>query len=461
VARLLTLPDNHPVLQLCPNTFPKTLDREEGEETSANLTPWHMQNPLKPRYESRLTKALSSVNDIMQPQTTVETINDNVAPPWKTMKALDIHIPTGTKTKTAEQHKEHHRSTLHDKKHLCLYTDGSLLEGRAGAGVHASRAGRVVYQSQHYLGQEMEVFDAELYGIAKAAEAAVKLAKQEETTDVWIFCDNQAAVRRMSTTVAQPGQQYILNAHQHAITLHTMNIHTHIHWVPGHVEVEGNEKADQLAKNGTQRKRKERDAYTSITYIKRRIREKAMETWKKRWPSMKTGRSYQGKPGRNIHPLMRYHQSRKLISTIIQLRTGHGYTRAYLSRIPSTEIESPACTCGYHHQTPKHLLLECRLYNTERKQLKRDIRPLTLTWQTAMHTTRGLQATMTFLQSTGTGTRSWMMGPKDMLLESAGWREYDRGEDENGRTLGEEYIEEAWHDQAEVAEGGGDPAGVG
>jgi hypothetical protein len=118
------------------------------------------------------------------------------------------------------------------------------------------------------------------------------------------------------------------------------------------VEVEGNDQADQLPKKGTERKRKERDAYTSITYLKRWIREKAMETWKKRWPSMKTGQSYQGKPSGNIHPLMRHQQTRKPISTIIQRRSGHGYLPSYLSQIPSTEIESPACTWGYHHQTP-------------------------------------------------------------------------------------------------------------
>jgi hypothetical protein len=48
----------------------------------------------------------------------------------------------------------------------------------------------------------MEVFDAEVYGIAKATEVAVKLAKEEETTNVWIFCHNQAAGRWMSTTIA-------------------------------------------------------------------------------------------------------------------------------------------------------------------------------------------------------------------------------------------------------------------
>jgi ribonuclease HI len=185
-------------------------------------------------------------------------------------------MPTRTKAETAKQHKEQHQSTLHDKKHLSLYTDGSLLEGRAGAGVFASQAGQAAHESQHHLGKEMEVFDAELYGIAKGTEVAVKLVKEEETTDVWIFCDNQAAVRRMGTTVTQPGQEYILCAYQHAMTLQTMDIQTHIHQVSGHMEVEGNEKADQLTKKGTEYKRKERDAHTSITYIKRRIKEKTM-----------------------------------------------------------------------------------------------------------------------------------------------------------------------------------------
>jgi hypothetical protein len=48
----------------------------------------------------------------------------------------------------------------------------------------------VVHQSQYYLGKAMDVFDAELYEIVKATKAAVKLVKEEEMTDIWIFCDN-------------------------------------------------------------------------------------------------------------------------------------------------------------------------------------------------------------------------------------------------------------------------------
>jgi hypothetical protein len=92
----------------------------------------------------------------------------------------------------------------------------------------------------------------------------------------------------MGTTIAPLGKEYILCAYQHAMTLQAMDIHTHIHWVPGPVEVDGNEKAEQLSKKGTECKTKERDEYNSITYINRRIREKARETWQKRWPSTKT-----------------------------------------------------------------------------------------------------------------------------------------------------------------------------
>ena len=147
----------------------------------------------------------------------------------------------------AQNHRDKHFFTHANVEHVCFYTDGSLLEGKAGTGIYASRAEETVHQSKYYLGTEAEVFDAELYGIMKAANIAVKLMKNENITDVWIFCDNQSAVRRMSDKRALPGQEYVLRTHNAAETLKSRNIKTHIHWVPGHVQVAGNEKADKLA----------------------------------------------------------------------------------------------------------------------------------------------------------------------------------------------------------------------
>ena len=51
-----------------------------------------------------------------------------------------------------------------------------------------------------------------------------------------------------------PGQEYILKTHTYAETVKSQGIATHIHWFPGHMQVMGNEKADTLAKQGTEGK---------------------------------------------------------------------------------------------------------------------------------------------------------------------------------------------------------------
>src|SRR5437588_10779657 len=131
-----------------------------------------------------------------------------------------------------------------------------------------------------------------------------------------------------------------------------------------------------------------------------------MQEWKHRWPEMRWGRSYHGRPATNIHTLLRNHPLRKLVATIIQMRTRHGYNKYYLARIPSSSIDPLKCTCGYWRQIPQHLLLDCRLYCTERKVLKKHIKPLPLTGQMAMHTGKGFQGTMEFLTGTGVRTRT-------------------------------------------------------
>ena len=53
--------------------------------------------------------------------------------------------------------------------------------------------------------------------------------------------------------------------------------------------------------------------------------------------------------------------------------------------------------------------------------MKQKIKPLPLTWHTAMHTGKGLQAAMEFLEATGVGSRTWILGPKKDLVGGFGW----------------------------------------
>ena len=53
--------------------------------------------------------------------------------------------------------------------------------------------------------------------------------------------------------------------------------------------------------------------------------------------------------------------------------------------------------------------------------MKQKIKPLPLTWHTAMHTGKGLQAAMEFLETTGVGSRTWILGPNKDLVGCYGW----------------------------------------
>ena len=178
---------------MCPDNFPKTLDNER-EPPPGTFTPWHDQKPTKPRYESRLIRNLSLMNSNIRPQSVIEQIDVSANAPWDDTSFIDIQIPLGPKDIIAQKHREKHSLTHANPEHLCFYSDGSLLDNKAGTGIYASRGGVIVHESEYYLGTEAEVFDAELYGIMKATEIATRITRDENITDVCTFCDNQCAV---------------------------------------------------------------------------------------------------------------------------------------------------------------------------------------------------------------------------------------------------------------------------
>ena len=75
--------------------------------------------------------------------------------------------------------------------------------------------------------------------------------------------------------------------------------------------------------------------------------------------------------------------------------------------------------------------------------MKQKIKPLPLTWHTAMHTGKGHQVVLEFLEMTGVGSRSWILGPKKDLVGGFGWshiradgaRVVEEDEEERGREI--------------------------
>ena len=93
------------------------------------------------------------------------------------------------------------------------------------------------------------MYNGELEGITIGLEKAVELV--DNYLDVKIYADNQAALLRLKTASNNPGQEWQIRCIKAAKRLKERGLSPSLHWVPGHQDIQGNEKADTLAKEAT------------------------------------------------------------------------------------------------------------------------------------------------------------------------------------------------------------------
>jgi ribonuclease HI len=172
----------------------------------------------------------------------LETIALYIRPPWWSLKA-SIHIDVDKEI--AETH--HLRTTSrsnNDSAHI--YTDGSGINEGIGAAMYCQTDQHV---EQRYLGKSSEsmVYAAELEAIHMAVIHAKDLTQMESR----IFSDSQPAMKSLAKPKRQSGQAIIERILNEIDTLYltTPSYAMQLEWVPGHVGIAGNEKADQAAKS--------------------------------------------------------------------------------------------------------------------------------------------------------------------------------------------------------------------
>ncbi|GAA5837178.1 hypothetical protein JCM5353_001590 [Sporobolomyces roseus] len=140
---------------------------------------------------------------------------------------------------------------------LFFYTDGSLMDGRSGAGVvvqeklddgnWAASGGK-----GQELGELRTVYEAELVGISMALEVILGMVKDQPRSEIryLILADNQSALLNALSPLHSPGQQLrsrILSLYT-TILQANPSVQLTFVWVPGHQGIEGNEEADDWAK---------------------------------------------------------------------------------------------------------------------------------------------------------------------------------------------------------------------
>lgn len=229
--------------------------------------------------------------------------------------------------------------------HKHIYTDGSKTQEGSGCGISSEDIEISINLPQH-----LSIFSAEAYAINKAIDL-------HETNLSVIFTDSKSAL--MAIKHQNSNHPWIQDIKQKLINKPGR---IELCWVPAHINITGNEKADQLAKKGTTAPRTN-NINTPYDDYKKLIKLHARLNWENSW------HNYTGHLREIKHSTVEWQTSnmfkRKESLIITRLRIGH--TRATHGHFALKETESTCSTCGIPTSV-KHILLDCPKFDNIRKE---------------------------------------------------------------------------------------------
>lgn len=237
---------------------------------------------------------------------------------------------------------------------IVLYTDGSKHSNKVGAGVYGEKPRLGISTS---LGTLSTVFQAEMYAVIESVQLCLDRSYQHRHID--ILSDSQAVLKALLSV--EINSKTTLNGLEALNTL-GMNNRVTLSWVPGHSNVEGNEKADSLAKLGANLTRMGPEPFLGVP---RCTANGVFNAWTtstslKNW-SGTTGQEHskcliEGFSHNSAQRILGL--SKPYIRAITRILTGHCRLSHHLHKMGLTE--SGLCRfCMEEPETPMHILCTC------------------------------------------------------------------------------------------------------
>ena len=292
----------------------------------------------------------------LQDVNVVETANiTSISPPWEENKLPTIitHVK-GISSKQQNEREQLKQIATDYIEELFpktewtrVYTDRSAKDATTdgGAGIHAEWPDARTMSISIPGGRWCNNYRAEALAIQEAAKA---LMEEEDTYNSQIVFLSDA--KSVLDALRNPKNTELNDLRLALIKLRETAKEVTLQWIPGHCDIEGNEKADTLAKSGAESMQFE----NLVTHEEKKtaIRASVRNQWHERHPKFKREDP--------IHKLERANQVQ-----IFRLRTGHNLLRDHMFR--TFKIGNTAtCECGQEPENAEHVLQRCLRYDEQR-----------------------------------------------------------------------------------------------
>ena len=300
---------------------------------------------------------------------------------------------------------------------LTAYTDGSGLDKKIGAAAVLTLNGTELSSLRYQLGNDSDhtVYEAEITAVILAIHILTQI--QRPLRQVTIGVDNQAVLLGLKNQKPKPGHYLLDKIHDALEDFQVKQARNRGHtvegyrtgsgrvrledgnkgwkewnlkrwckvkfvWTPGHEGIEGNERADEIAKQATEEgsspRRKlptflrRKSLPTSISATRQTLKGSIKKRWKSEWKVSprhpKSSNIDCSLPSDNfIH--IAGQLKRPQASILIQMRTGHLPLNVVLHRIKRSDTsDCPHCGNGTS-ETILHYLFICPHYETARRRI--------------------------------------------------------------------------------------------
>ncbi|CAK5280784.1 unnamed protein product [Mycena citricolor] len=295
---------------------------------------------------------------------------------WKPVATI---APRSTKEAAIEQEKG-------DMAEWKVFTDGSGIHGHIGAAAVLYRGGRLIKTARKHLGTDAHHTVYEGEGVGLNLAVGLLIQQRNVQGNVSIYVDNTAAIDATANRDPNPSH-YIwdaLDLRLRELRRTHPNAKVTFCWLPGHVDIQGNEEADKQAKMAAEQlltNRAEADKLlhkslrgtlprsksAAAQHYNALLQARANDGWKASPRYNKLKSLLRKTPTESFQKLIRK-IPRQQATILFQLRAGHVPLARYLHRIGKTD--SPTCPyCHRADETVAHYLLACPAHEEERRRM--------------------------------------------------------------------------------------------